>query len=315
MGLLIEGKWHDRWYDTDNNRGEFKREQSQFRGQIGSDEFPAEADRYHLYVSLACPWAHRALIFRRLKKLESLISVSVVSPIMLEHGWTFDIDQGSSGDPLHNAKYLHELYTRNQQDYSGRVTVPVLWDKKQQRIVNNESADIIRQFNYAFADLAEKTHDYYPESLQADINAINDEIYNKVNNGVYRCGFATTQQAYEDAYEALFSALDTIENQLDTQRFLCGDTISEADWRLFTTLIRFDAVYHGHFKCNRQRLEDYPHLSNYLRHLYQWPGVADTVDFSHIKRHYYISHPMINPTQVVPVGPDIDYSRPHNRNE
>jgi len=315
MGLLIDGKWHDRWYDTENNQGEFKREQSQFRGQIGSDEFPAEADRYHLYVSLACPWAHRALIFRRLKKLESLISVSVVSPIMLEHGWTFDIDQGSSGDPLHNAKYLHELYTRNQHDYSGRVTVPVLWDKKQQRIVNNESADIIRQFNYAFVGLAEKTQDYYPESLQADIDAINDEIYNKVNNGVYRCGFATTQQAYEDAYEVLFSALDTIESQLGTQRFLCGDTISEADWRLFTTLIRFDAVYHGHFKCNRQRLEDYPHLSNYLRHLYQWPGVADTVDFSHIKRHYYVSHPMINPTQVVPVGPDIDYSRPHNRNE
>jgi len=315
MGLLIDGKWHDRWYDTDNNRGEFKREQSQFRGQIGSDEFPAEADRYHLYVSLACPWAHRALIFRRLKKLESLISVSVVSPIMLEHGWTFDIDQGSSGDPLHNAQYLHELYTRNQHDYSGRVTVPVLWDKKQQRIVNNESADIIRQFNYAFADLAEKTQDYYPESLQADIDAINDEIYNKINNGVYRCGFATTQQAYEDAYEALFSTLDTIESQLGTQRFLCGDTISEADWRLFTTLIRFDAVYHGHFKCNRQRLEDYPHLSNYLRHLYQWPGVADTVDFSHIKRHYYVSHPMINPTQVVPVGPDIDYRRPHNRNQ
>jgi len=235
MGLLIDGKWHDRWYDTDNNQGEFKREQSQFRGQIGSDEFPAEADRYHLYVSLACPWAHRALIFRRLKKLESLISVSVVSPIMLEHGWTFDVDQGSSGDPLHNAKYLHELYTRNQHDYSGRVTVPVLWDKKQQRIVNNESADIIRQFNGAFADLAEKTPDYYPESLQADIDAINDEIYNKVNNGVYRCGFATTQQAYEDAYDALFSALDTIENQLGTQRFLCGDTISEADWRLFTT--------------------------------------------------------------------------------
>ena len=315
MGLLIDGKWHDRWYDTDNNQGEFKREQSQFRGQIGSDEFPAEADRYHLYVSLACPWAHRALIFRHLKKLESLISVSVVSPIMLEHGWTFDVDQGSSGDPLHNAKYLHELYTRNQHDYSGRVTVPVLWDKKQQRIVNNESADIIRQFNGAFADLAEKTPDYYPESLQADIDAINDEIYNKVNNGVYRCGFATTQQAYEDAYDALFLTLDTIENQLGTQRFLCGDTISEADWRLFTTLIRFDAVYHGHFKCNRQRLEDYPHLSNYLRHLYQWPGVADTVDFSHIKRHYYVSHPMINPTQVVPVGPDIDYSRPHNRNE
>ena len=315
MGLLIDGKWHDRWYDTENNQGEFKREQSQFRGQIGSDEFPAEADRYHLYVSLACPWAHRALIFRRLKKLESLISVSVVSPIMLEHGWTFDVDQGSSGDPLHNAKYLHELYTRNQHDYSGRVTVPVLWDKKQQRIVNNESADIIRQFNDAFADLAEKTQDYYPESLQADIDAINDEVYNKVNNGVYRCGFATTQQAYEDAYDALFAALDTIENQLGTQRFLCGDTISEADWRLFTTLIRFDAVYHGHFKCNRQRLEDYPHLSNYLRHLYQWPGVADTVDFSHIKRHYYVSHPMINPTQVVPVGPDIDYSRPHNRNE
>lgn len=315
MGLLIDGKWHDRWYDTENSQGEFKREQSQFRGQIGSDEFPAEANRYHLYVSLACPWAHRALIFRRLKKLESLISVSVVSPIMLEHGWTFDIDQGSSGDPLHNAKYLHELYTRNQHDYSGRVTVPVLWDKKQQRIVNNESADIIRQFNYAFVGLAEKTQDYYPESLQADIDAINDEIYNKVNNGVYRCGFATTQQAYEDAYEALFSALDTIESQLGTQRFLCGDTISEADWRFFTTLIRFDAVYHGHFKCNRQRLEDYPHLSNYLRHLYQWPGVADTVDFSHIKRHYYVSHPMINPTQVVPVGPDIDYSRPHNRNE
>ena len=315
MGLLIDGQWHGRWYDTEKNQGEFKREQAQFRGQIGDREFPAEEHRYHLYVSLACPWAHRTLIFRTLKKLESLITVSVVSPIMLDQGWSFDTKQGSSGDALHHFDYLRELYTLNQNNYSGRVTVPVLWDKKQQRIVNNESADIIRQFNRTLNHITGDKQDYYPRHLQAEIDAINNDVYDKVNNGVYRCGFATTQDAYETAYRKLFNTLDALEQRLSEQAFLAGNIITEADWRLFTTLIRFDAVYHGHFKCNRQRLEDYPALSNYLRQLYQWPGIAETVDFSHIKRHYYVSHPMINPTQVVPVGPDVDYTRPHNRNK
>lgn len=313
MGLLIDGKWQDKWYDTASTGGEFKREHAQYRHRIGSTDFPAEAGRYHLYVSLACPWAHRCLIFRRLKKLDALISVSIVSPIMLEQGWSFDQDQGSSGDALYGLEFLHQLYTRDQPDYSGRVTVPLLWDKQQQRIVNNESADIIRQFNSAFNHITGDQQDFYPADLRHDIDQINEQIYHNVNNGVYRCGFATSQQAYETAFKALFDSLDQLELRLQQQAFLAGEQLSEADWRLFTTLIRFDAVYHGHFKCNRQRLEDYPALSNYLRQLYQWPGIADTVDFSHIKRHYYISHPTINPTQIVPLGPAIDFTRPHNR--
>ncbi|MAD03277.1 glutathione S-transferase family protein [Pseudoalteromonas shioyasakiensis] len=322
MGLLVNGQWQDKWYDTDNNQGEFKREAAQLRnwvtadgsaGESGDAGFKAEKDRYHLYVSLACPWAHRTLIFRHLKGLEDYISVSVVSPDMLEHGWTFDKDNHSTGDALFNTDYLHQIYTRNKPDYSGRVTVPVLWDKKSQRIVSNESAEIIRMFNSAFNDLTGNERDFYPASLRTEIDEINDLVYNNINNGVYRAGFATTQEAYEDAYDDLFAALDKIELRLTDNRYLVGDTLTEADWRLFTTLIRFDSVYVGHFKCNLRTIESYPAISNYLRELYQTEGVSKTVDFYHIKRHYYFSHTMINPTQIVPKGPAIDYSRPHNR--
>ena len=322
MGLLINGEWHDQWYNTEKSGGDFQREDAQLRhwvtadgsaGPSGDSGFKAESGRYHLYVSLACPWAHRTLIFRQLKQLQDHISVSVVSPDMLQQGWSFDRQQGSSGDPLYQLDYLHQLYTRNKADYSGRVTVPVLWDKHSQRIVSNESAEIIRMFNSAFNELTGDTQDFYPQPLQADIDTINQQIYQDVNNGVYRCGFATSQAAYEQAYQRLFSTLDELEARLSRQRYLCGDQLSEADWRLFTTLIRFDAVYHGHFKCNRQRLEDYLHLSGYVRELFQWPGIADTVDFGHIKRHYYFSHDTINPTRIVPLGPDIDYRSPHLR--
>ena len=324
MGLLITGKWHDQWYDTQSSGGDFQREAAQLRnwvtgdgsaGPSGSAGFKAEPGRYHLYVSLACPWAHRTLIFRKLKELENHIGISVVSPDMLDHGWTFDRAAGSTGDDLHQFDFLHQVYTANLEDYTGRVTVPVLWDKKLQRIVSNESSEIIRMFNTAFNGVTGNDDDYYPQALQETIDERNDFIYENINNGVYRCGFATTQQAYESAYHRLFGALDSIESILSSQRYVAGRQVTEADWRLFTTLIRFDAVYHGHFKCNRQRLEDYPHLSNYVRELYQWPGVSGTVDFHHIKRHYYFSHTMINPTQVVPAGPDIDYRRPHNRHE
>ncbi|WP_046005124.1 glutathione S-transferase family protein [Pseudoalteromonas rubra] len=322
MGRLIEGKWHDVWYDTKSNQGKFKREDAQLRnwvtadgsaGPTGDSGFKAESGRYHLYVSLACPWAHRTLIFRKLKQLEAHIDVSVVSPDMLEHGWTFDKATGSSGDALFEQSYMHQLYTRNKADYSGRVTVPVLWDKQTQRIVSNESSEIIRMFNSAFNELTGNTDDYYPEALRQDINDINEFVYHKINNGVYKAGFATEQAAYEEAVQALFEALEQLEQRLSTQRYLVGDTLTEADWRLFTTLIRFDSVYHGHFKCNLKQIEDYPNLAGYIRELYQWPNVAETVDFYHIKRHYYFSHTMINPTQVVPVGPDIDYTQPHNR--
>ncbi|MEC4088101.1 glutathione S-transferase family protein [Pseudoalteromonas rubra] len=322
MGRLIEGKWHDVWYDTKSNQGKFKREDAQLRnwvtadgsaGPTGDSGFKAESGRYHLYVSLACPWAHRTLIFRRLKQLEAHIDVSVVSPDMLEHGWTFDKATGSSGDTLFDQDYMHQLYTRNKADYSGRVTVPVLWDKHTQRIVSNESSEIIRMFNSAFNELTGNTDDYYPEALRQDIDDINDFVYHKINNGVYKAGFATEQAAYEEAVQTLFEALEQLEQRLSKQRYLVGDTLTEADWRLFTTLIRFDNVYHGHFKCNLKQIEDYPNLAGYIRELYQWPNVADTVDFYHIKRHYYFSHTMINPTQVVPVGPDIDYSQPHQR--
>lgn len=322
MGLLVNGQWQDKWYDTDNNQGEFKREAAQLRnwvtadgsaGQSGDAGFKAEKDRYHLYVSLACPWAHRTLIFRHLKGLEDYISVSVVSPDMLEHGWTFDKDNHSTGDALFDSEFMHQIYTRNKADYSGRVTVPVLWDKKTQRIVSNESAEIIRMFNSAFNALTGNERDFYPQSLRSEIDEVNEFVYHNINNGVYRAGFATTQEAYTEAFDNLFAALDKIEQRLTANRYLVGDTLTEADWRLFTTLIRFDSVYVGHFKCNLRTIESYPAISNYLRELYQIEGVSKTVDFYHIKRHYYFSHTMINPTQVVPKGPDIDYARSHNR--
>lgn len=323
MGLLVDGKWVDQWYDTKSNNGRFARSESQFRnwvtadggaGPTGEAGFKAESGRYHLYVSLACPWAHRTLIFRRLKGLEDMISVSVVNPLMREHGWTFNPDEGVVQDPIHQAQYLHQIYTADDPEYTGRVTVPVLWDKYQNRLVSNESADIIRMLNTAFDGIGAKPGDYFPEELRAEIDSINAEVYDQVNNGVYKAGFATTQEAYEQAVYPLFEVLDALEQRLSTQRYLVGSTITEADWRLFTTLVRFDAVYHGHFKCNLKQIADYPNLTDYIRELYQWPGVAETVDMQHIKDHYYRSHATINPTGVVPVGPSLDFDVPHNRN-
>lgn len=321
MGLLVDGTWHDTWYDTSGD-GRFKREDARRRnwitrdgepGPSGVGGFKAEAGRYHLYVSLACPWAHRTLIVRRLKGLESMIGVSVVSWLMRENGWTFDRAQGSTGDVLHGLDFLHQLYTREDPTYSGRVTVPVLWDTQQQRIVSNESSEIIRMFNSAFDELTGNTLDLYPAPLRADIDAWNERIYPAVNNGVYRAGFATTQTAYEEAATTLFGALDALEARLAESRYLAGQHLSEADWRLFTTLIRFDAVYHGHFKCNLKRLADYPNLSGWLRELYQWRGIAETVDFTHIKGHYYASHRTINPTGIIPLGPELDLLSAHAR--
>jgi putative glutathione S-transferase len=322
MGLLIEGKWADRWYDTEATKGRFVRTEAQFRnwitadgsaGPSGSGGFKAEAGRYHLYVSLACPWAHRTLIFRKLKGLESMISVSVVNPLMVENGWTFEPDEGVIADPLHHARYLHQVYTAAQSDYTGRVTVPLLWDKQQNKPVNNESAEIIRMLNSAFDGVGAKTGDYYPPALRTQIDELNDQIYDRVNNGVYKAGFATTQEAYEEAVFALFDTLDELDQRLAQQRYLTGEQITEADWRLFTTLVRFDAVYHGHFKCNLKQIADYPHLAGYVRELYQWPGVAETVNMKHIKEHYYRSHATINPTGVVPAGPLLDFDSPHGR--
>jgi len=308
MGLLVDGQWHDQWYDTSATGGHFVRSEAQFRHGIGGDDFPAEAGRYHLYVSLACPWAHRALIFRVLKGLQEIIPVTVVHPHMLQKGWQFD-----PVDPLYGLGFLHELYTRAEPRYSGRVTVPVLWDRKSEAVVCNESAEIIRIFNSAFDDLTGNTADYYPAELRAEIDAINAFVYEHVNNGVYRCGFATTQAAYEEAYAALFAALDELESRLAGQRYLVGKRITEADWRLFTTLVRFDAVYYAHFKCNRNRIVDMPNLWGYVRDLYQQPGIAATVDLDHIKQHYYYSHDSINPTRIVPMGPEIDFMGPHDR--
>lgn len=322
MGLLVNGQWQDTWYETKSTQGDFKREQSKLRHWITTGEdsqskkqplFLAEPGRYHLYVSLACPWAHRTLIFLKLKKLEDIISVSVVSPDMLSFGWSFDKDSGSTGDLLNHFEFMHQVYTLNDPNYTGRVTVPVLWDKKTNTIVNNESSEIIRMLNMAFNAFTEVKTDYYPENLKESIDKINDFVYENVNNGVYRCGFATTQEAYEKAYHALFGALDEIEIMLSKNRYLVGNSITETDWRLFTTLIRFDVVYFGHFKCNKKRLEDYPNMINYVRELYQWPGIAETVSFEQIKKHYYFSHTMINPTQIVPVGPDVDYTQSHYR--
>ncbi|CAM5454338.1 putative glutathione S-transferase [Aquamicrobium terrae] len=322
MGLLVEGKWQDRWYETKQSGGRFVRGQSQWRDQVTPDGRPAEGrtrgfkaepGRYHLYVSLACPWAHRTLIFRKLKKLEDIISVSVVDPFMGENGWTFRKQDGATGDTLYGLDFLHQVYTRADPAYSGRVTVPVLWDKQGQTIINNESSEIIRMLNSAFDAWGDASLDFYPQALRAEIDALNDLIYPAVNNGVYRAGFATTQEAYEEAFGELFSTLDQLEERLSRQRYLTGERITEADWRLFTTLVRFDPVYVGHFKCNLRRIADYPNLSNYLRDLYQVPGVAETVNLSHIKQHYYRSHPTINPTRIVPLGPEIDYGAPHDR--
>ncbi|WDJ06730.1 glutathione S-transferase family protein [Xanthomonas campestris] len=322
MGLLVEGKWQDRWYDTDKSDGRFERSQSQFRhwvtadgraGPHGEGGLQAAPGRYHLYVSLACPWAHRTLIFRQLKGLASLIDVSVVHWLMGTQGWTFEHGPGVVGDPIHHATYLYEVYLKADPQYSGRVTVPVLWDRERNTVVSNESADIIRMFNSAFDAVGAAEGDYYPEPLRAQIDAINERVYDAVNNGVYRAGFATTQAAYEEAVVPLFDTLDWLDARLSTQRYLCGDHLTEADWRLFTTLIRFDAVYVGHFKCNLRRIADYPHLSGFLRELYQMPGIAETVNFQHIKGHYYQSHAMINPTGIVPMGPVLDLDAPHGR--
>ncbi|MAU41529.1 MAG: glutathione-dependent reductase [Kordiimonas sp.] len=322
MGLLQDGKWVDQWYDTKETKGRFVRKESAFRnwvtadgqpGPTGQGGFKAEAGRYHLYVSYACPWAHRTLIFRKLKGLENLISLSAVHWLMQENGWTFDSAEGVIADDINNAQYMHQVYTAADPRYSGRVTVPVLWDKQQKTIVSNESADIIRMFNTAFDGVGAAEGDYYPQALQTDIDALNDLIYDTVNNGVYKSGFATTQDAYEEAVQPLFTILDMLNERLSTQRYLFGATLTEADWRLFTTLVRFDPVYVGHFKCNLKRIVDYPHLWDYVRDLYQHPGVAETVNMHHIKAHYYASHTMINPTGVIPMGPDIDFLAAHQR--
>ncbi len=322
MGLLVDGIWQDSWYDTKKSGGRFERSKSQFRDWVTRDGAPAEGrergfkaepGRYHLYVSLACPWAHRTLIFRKLKKLEDVISVSVVHHFMGEHGWTFLAEDGATGDDLYGFDYLHQIYTKADPNYSGRVTVPVLWDKQTETIVSNESADIIRMFNEAFDEWGDASLDFYPKALRSEIDAVNDRVYDAVNNGVYKSGFATTQDAYEEAFDALFSELDSLEDRLSRQRYLAGDRMTEADWRLFTTLVRFDAVYVGHFKCNLRRIADYPNLSNYLRELYQVPGVAETVDMVHIKHHYYGSHETINPTRIVPKGPALDFDAAHDR--
>ena len=320
MGKLIEGVWHDVGYDTKKSGGRFVRWDSQFRNWVtpdGSSGFAPEPGRYHLYVSLACPWAHRTLILRRLKGLEEVVPVSVVHWHMAENGWAFEAgDHGEdacTGDRLGGRSYLHQVYTDAKADYSGRVTVPVLWDTRSHTIVNNESSEIVRMFNSAFDAWGDAGLDFYPADLRDEIDAVNEIVYRKVNNGVYRAGFATSQAAYEEALDELFATLDDLEARLARQRYLVGDRLSEADWRLFTTLLRFDPVYHGHFKCNRRRLVDYPNLWAYTRELYQVPGVAETVNFHHIKHHYYVSHRAINPTGIVPTGPDIDFAEPHGR--
>ncbi|BFM15306.1 glutathione S-transferase family protein [Maricurvus nonylphenolicus] len=315
MGLLQNGQWVDQWYDTKTSGGEFRRQDSRFRNWITADGkagpsgqagFKAEAGRYHLYVSLACPWAHRTLIFRNLKQLQPYIDVTIVEPTMLEHGWEMT-------DPNYGLQFLYQLYLKADASYEGRVTVPVLWDKQTETIVSNESSEIIRMFNNAFNHLTGNTDDYYPLAQQEKIDTVNARVYDTINNGVYRAGFATTQAAYETAFYQLFDALDWVEGILTTQRYLTGSHITEADWRLFTTLVRFDAVYYGHFKTNRQRLSDYPAISGYIRELYQLKGIAETVNFDHIKTHYYASHLSINPTGIVPLGPELDFSSPHNR--
>lgn len=322
MGLLVSGEWHDVWYDTSSTGGRFVRQDAAFRnwitadgapGPSGAGGFKAEAGRYHLYVSLACPWAHRTLIMRALKGLGDWIPVSVAHWRMLDDGWTFDDGPGVVADTVNGARWLRQVYIAAEPAYTGRVTVPVLWDKERQTIVSNESADIVRMMNSAFDKLGAKRGNFYPQAFRALIDDINARIYNTVNNGVYQAGFATTQAAYDEAVGPLFDTLDWLEELLATRRFLVGPWLTEADIRLFTTLIRFDAVYVGHFKCNLRRIDDYPNLSAYVRDIYQVPGVAGTVDFDHIKRHYYESHRTLNPSGITPVGPALDFSRPHDR--
>lgn len=317
MGLLVDGKWRDEWYDTASTGGRFVRQESGFRDWItadGSSGFKAEAGRYHLYVSLACPWASRVLILRRLRGLDNAISLSVVHPHMGENGWEFGDAPGCSPDPIFGADYLYQVYRKARPHYTGRVTVPALWDRERETIVNNESSELVRMLNSEFNAIAPNPEpDFYPPSLRVEIDAINAEVYDRVNNGVYKAGFATGQQPYEEAYVALFETLDKLDRRLADRRYLLGTQVTEADWRLFTTLVRFDAVYYGHFKCNRNRICDYDNLWPYLRDLYQYPGVAETVDFYHIKHHYYGSHKTINPTGIVPLGPQLDLDRPHDR--
>ncbi|MEM9278243.1 MAG: glutathione S-transferase family protein [Pseudomonadota bacterium] len=323
MGLLVDGIWHDQWYDTAKSKGRFVRSQARFRnwitpdgsaGPSGESGFRAEAGRYHLYVCYACPWAHRTLIFRSLKGLEDMISVSFVHWFMGDKGWTFAKDDDDIvGDDLFGSDFLYEIYLKADPQYSGRVTVPVLWDKQTQTVISNESSEIIRMFNSAFDGIGAKPGDYYPENQRNEIDTINDRIFNTLNNGVYKSGFATTQEAYEEAVFPLFETLDFLEELLSQTRFLTGEKPTEADWRLFPTLVRFDPVYYGHFKCSVRRLIDYPNLWAYTRNLYQWPGIARTINFEHNRRHYYASHESVNPTRIVPVGPDIDFDKPHGR--
>ena len=322
MGLLVDGQWQDKWYDTKASEGRFEREDAGFRNWVTADGsagpsgiggFKAEPNRYHLYVSLACPWAHRTTIYRKLKGLEDMISLSIVHPFMGDKGWTFAEGAGVIADPIVKADYLYEVYIAAKPDYTGRVTVPILWDKKTNTIVSNESSEIIRMFNSAFDEVGATAVNFLPAELLAEIDTVNEFVYSAVNNGVYKAGFATTEAAYKEAVVTLFDALDTLEARLVDQRYLLGNTITEADWRLFTTLVRFDAVYVGHFKCNIRRIVDYPNLWGYLRDLYQVPGIAETVSIEHIKAHYYTSHANINPTRIIPVGPLLDFNAAHDR--
>ncbi|MEI7173413.1 glutathione S-transferase family protein [Pectobacterium carotovorum] len=325
MGQLVDGVWHDTWYETKSTGGHFKRSESAFRswvtpdgapGLTGKGGFPAQSGRYHLYVSLACPWAHRTLLMRQLKGLEDHIAISVVHPLMLDHGWTFDTDfEAATGDSLYQHEFLYQLYLHAMPDYSGRVTVPVLWDTEQHTIVSNESADIIRMLNSAFDGVGATAGDYYPEALRAQIDELNGWIYDKVNNGVYKAGFATSQSAYDESATTVFAALSDLESILAKQRYLTGEQLTEADLRLWTTLIRFDPVYHTHFKCDKYRLSDYPNLFGFLRDIYQIPGIADTVDMAHIRHHYYRSHGTINPHGVISMGPEQDLNQPHHRDK
>lgn len=323
MGLLVDGEWRDKWYDTESTGGKFERSTSKFRnwvtadgsaGPSGKSGFQAQSGRYHLYVSYACPWAHRALIFRALKDLTDHISVSVVHPDMMEDGWTFATDfEGATGDTLFGSDFLRDIYIKADPNFTGRVTVPVLWDKAQNTIVSNESAEIIRMFNSAFNEITGNTDDYWPTDLREQIADINERVYETVNNGVYKAGFATSQDAYDDAVHPLFDSLAWLESILENNRFLAGDKLTEADWRLFTTLARFDLVYHTHFKCNHKRLTDYPNLWAYTRQLYQHADIAETVHFDHIVRHYHFSQTTVNPHQIIPINPTVDFSAPHER--
>ncbi len=323
MGLLVDGKWQDKWYDTKSSGGKFERSAAKFRnwvtadgsaGPSGSGGFKAESGRYHLYVSFACPWAHRTLIFRALKGLTDHIDISVVHPDMLGEGWTFDASyDGATGDTLFGLPFARDIYIKADPAFTGRVTVPILWDKHQETIVSNESSEIIRMLNSAFDEITGDTQDFWPEDLRTAIEPVNQRIYDTLNNGVYRCGFATTQSAYDEAIDPLFDTLDWLEDRMAQNRYLMGERITEADWRLFPTLIRFDNVYHLHFKCNRRRIVDYPNIWAYVRELYQWPSVAQTVNMDHIVRHYHYSHDTINPNRIIPTNPVLDFDAPHGR--